>query len=133
MHSARQRSGKRLAVLIAFYVLIAIAIGYALALLVKEPFLNVAELDVRTYLDNANSLRGNRYRCTGSVDSSLAWSPMSGRLYSILVGEGEPAELVPVLVPPEFNHLNVQRGQTYQFSLRVVEDGILLVNDMRKK
>jgi hypothetical protein len=126
-------SGKKIKFHILFYAVIAIAVGYALKLLVSEPFLNMTELDVNTYLDNANSLRGNEYRCSGVIDSSLAWSQSAGRLLSVMVGPEETAELVPVIVPAEFNDLNIQKGQTYQFSLEVVEDGILIAQDLRKK
>ena len=118
---------------ILFYIGIAIAVGYALTLLVSEPFLSMAELDTQVYLENANSLRGNRYRCSGTVENALAWSPDDGRLFSVRV-EGETREeVLPILVPADFNHLNIQKGQAYQVSLEVVEKGILRARDLRKK
>jgi len=125
--------GKKFKYHILFYALIAIAVGYALKLLVSEPFLNMTELNVGIYLDNANSLRGNEYRCSGMIDSSLAWSESEGRLLSVRVGATGAEELVPVIVPTQFNDMNIQKGQTYQFSLEVVEYGFLMAKDLRKK
>lgn len=133
MSDGTKMAGKNFKYHILFYAVIAIAVGYALKLLVSEPFLNMAELNVNTYLDNANSLRGNQYRCSGVIDSALAWSPSAGRLLSVRVGPEGTGELVPVIVPAEFNEINIQKGQAYQFSLEVVESGILIAQDLRKK
>ena len=72
----------------------------------SDPFRTVAELDVPAYLDNANSLRGNVYKSDGEVSNSLAWSPTSGRLIAVDVGE----ETIPVLVTADFNAMNIQKG-----------------------
>lgn len=133
MLNERKKPGKRLKLHILFYAVIAIAVGYALKLLVDEPFLNMTELEVNSYLDNANSLRGNQYRCTGVIDSALAWSPTSGRLLSVRMDSDGGPEFVPVLVPAQFNDLNIQKGQGYQFHVEVVENGVLRAQDLRKK
>jgi len=89
-------------------------------------------LEVEAYLENANSLRGNTYRLEGTINHSLAWSSTIGRLFSVQVGVGRDARLVPVLIPSELNDVNVQRGQGFQLKIEVVEDGLLRVLEMEK-
>ena len=93
----------------------------------------LTDLEVNSYLDNANSLRGNQYRCTGVIDSALAWSPPTGRLLSVRMDSDGGPEFFPVLVPAQFNDLNIQKGQGYQFHVEVVENGVLRAQDLRKK
>jgi hypothetical protein len=96
----------------------------------SEPFRTVSSLDVKTYLENANSLRGNVYKIEGEVVNSLAWSPSKGRLVAIKVEEGD--DVVPVLVTTNFNHINIQKGQKFIFLLEVDDKGILRTKDMTK-
>ena len=61
----------------------------------SQPFRTATPLDVATYLENANSLRGNVYRLQGEVLNSLGWSPTKGRLIAVGVDDGR--QVVPVL------------------------------------
>lgn len=85
-------------------------------------------LDIASYLANANSLRGNVYKLEGTVSESLAWSPDSGRLIAVEADE----MIVPVLVTPEFNALNIQKEQQLVFILEVDEKGILRTRKVSK-
>jgi hypothetical protein len=96
----------------------------------SEPYRTVAALDVRAYLDNANSLRGNVYKIEGKVEESLAWSPSAGRLFAVSVGDG--ADVLPILITTKFNDLNVQKGQKFIFLLEVGDDGILRTKELTK-
>ncbi len=95
-------------------------------------FRTLPVLEVEAYLENANSLRGNTYRLEGTINHSLAWSSTVGRLFSVQVGAGRDARLVPVLIPAELNDINVQRGQDFQLKIEVVENGLLRVLEMEK-
>lgn len=86
-----------------------------------DPYRTVALLDVPAYLENANSLRGNVYKVSGEVSNALAWSPTSGRLIAVDVEK----DTIPVLVTPEFNAINIQKGQKFVFVLEVDERGVL--------
>ena len=97
---------------------------------VSDPFRTLTPLDVGAYLENANSLRGNVYKVTATVQTQLAWSPSVGRLYSVEVEGG--GNLLPVLVVPRFNEVNIQKGQRYFLKLEVGDRGILRVQDLRK-
>jgi hypothetical protein len=48
------------------------------------------------------------------------------------VGTGRNAWLVPVLIPAELNEINVQRGQSFQLKIEVVENGLIRVLEMEK-
>jgi hypothetical protein len=98
----------------------------------NNPYRTVQPLDTSAYLENANSLRGNVYRVEGTVQNSLSWSPTRGRLISIKVGEAEKGDRLAILVPVAFNHINLQKGQRYQFKVEVVKDGIIEARDLHK-
>ena len=86
---------------------------------------------MRTYLENANSLRGNVYKIEGEVVNSLGVVPdqrTSYRRRELRSGD----EVVPVLVTTNFNHINIQKGQRFIFLLEVDNKGILRTKDMTK-
>ncbi|MFA7234284.1 MAG: hypothetical protein WC076_09245 [Terrimicrobiaceae bacterium] len=87
----------------------------------SDPYRTIAQLDVPSYMENANSLRGNVYKAEGEVSNSLAWSPTSGRLIAVDVEK----DTLPVLVTPEFNAINIQKGQKFRFVLEVDPKGVL--------
>lgn len=96
----------------------------------SDPFRTVPALDVKTYLENANSMRGNVYKIEGEIAEALAWSPKEGRFYSVKVKDG--TEVVPILVTPEFSHINIQKQQHFIFLLEVDDVGILRTKDLTK-
>lgn len=95
----------------------------------------VETLDPELYYDNANSLRGNTYKIDAEIDSSLGNSPAKGRLFSVRVTNaqkgGAPA-ILPVLVPVSLGHLTIQKGQHYLIKVKVVENGLLKVEEASK-
>ena len=95
-----------------------------------EPYRSAEELDAKTYLENANSLRGNVYKIQGEVVNALAWSPSSGRLIAVSVNKGE--DILPVLVTPQFSAVNIQKGQRFFFLLEVDDKGILRTRNLTK-
>ena len=119
--------------LVVALVLLAGALGGGAYLwtTLSDPYRTLAPMDVAAYLDNANSLRGNVYKLNGTIDSSLAWSNEEGRLFSVLA-EGDKNDVLPLLIPPELNKVNIQKGQRFFFKIEVGEKGILKAADMRK-
>lgn len=120
-----------MAIVIGLLIIIAAFIGSRFFLTsTSQPFRTVAPLDVKTYLENANSLRGNVYKIEGEVLNSLGWSPTKGRLIAVGVDDG--SKVVPVLVTADFSNINIQRGQRFIFLLEVDDKGILRTKDMTK-
>ena len=111
----------------------AIAAGYFVFSKANDPYRTISALEPAVYLENANSLRGNVYRMNGAVCNSLGWSPSTGRLFAIEVGEGRGAELLPVLVPTALSHVNLQKGQRFTFEVEVGDAGVLRVRSLRKE
>ena len=110
--------------------IVAVGGGWFLYRQISDPYRTIPALDGRGYLENANSLRGNTYKVSGEVDQALAWSPGVGRLFSIKAEPG--GELLPVLLPAEFNATNVQRGQRYFMKIEVGDKGILRAQSIEK-
>ncbi len=111
----------------------AIAGGYFFVSKANDPYRTLQRLELSAYMENANSLRGNIYRVTGSVWNSLGWSPSAGRLFAIEVDTEKPGNLLPVLVPVTLSHVNLQKGQRFTFEVEVVEGGVLEVRSLRKE
>lgn len=95
----------------------------------------VEELDPSLYYANANSLRGNTYKIDAEIDSSLGNSPTKGRLFSVTLkksgANGTPVVL-PVLIPVSMGNLTIQKGQHYMMKVKVVENGLLKVEEATK-
>ncbi len=117
----------------AVVIILGLIVGaYFLYQVVGDPYRTLAPLEIKTYLDNSNSLRGNIYKLDGTIANQLAWSPKTGRLFSLDVESSSGGEVLPLLIPPELNHVNIQKGQHFHFKIEVGENGILKVQDLRK-
>ena len=115
--------------LIAAGLLIAaLAGGYFLFGKANDPYRTLSTLPVQDYLQNSNSLRGNVYKIEATVSQALHWSATAGRLFSVEVN----GEVLPVLVPPQFNSVNIERGQRFYFKIEVGDRGILTAQDIKK-
>ena len=114
--------------LIAVLILAAVAGGYFLFGKASDPYRTLTPLPVQDYLQNSNSLRGNVYKIDATVDQSLQWSPTEGRLFSVDV----KGDMLPVLVPPQFNSVNIERGQRFFFKIEVGDRGVLRAQDVKK-
>lgn len=108
--------------------------GAGTFILQKEgnPYRTVEKLKPVDYLENANSLRGNTYQLEGVILNSLGSSQEKGRLFSLRASYGEKDWPFPILVPPGFRDLNLQKGQRYRLKIRVNDLGLLEVEEMTK-
>ena len=122
----RASSGINPAILIGVgvFVVIALVAGKFLISGKKNPFDNAPRLSVQQYLENANSMRGNEYMLEGKIDEKLRWTPDRGQLVSVKVDEDGDSEVIGIEIPPEFNHLNIEREQRYAFKVRIRQGGI---------
>ena len=98
----------------------------------SDPYRTVEALKPQDYLENANSLRGNVYQLEGVIASSLGSSPERGRLFSLRTSYGDKDWPLPVLVPPGYREINLQRGQRYRIKVKVNEAGFLEIEEMTK-
>ena len=108
--------------------LCAIAGGFLMFNRSGDPYRTMTPLPVPDYLENSNSLRGNTYKLDGTISQSIEWSATAGRLFSVDVG----ADVLPILVPANLNHINLDRGQRYFFKIQVGDKGVLTAQDVKK-
>lgn len=94
----------------------------------NDPYRGLTPLPVADYMQNSNSLRGNFYKLDATVVQPLQWSPSVGRLFSVEVN----GEELPVLVPSQFNSVNIEKGQRFFFKIEVGDHGILRAQDVKK-
>jgi hypothetical protein len=87
-------------------------------------------LNLVTYRDNGNSLRGNIYRVEGRVEETLRWTPDRGRLISLEARDESITMPVPVRVPETFQSVNIERGSELTMLVRVDRDGTLVTEDI---
>ena len=91
---------------------------------------NVSALNLTTYRNNANSLRGNVYQIEGRVEETLRWTADRGRLISFEASDSMDTIPVPVLVPEEFSNVNIERGTEMLMVVRVDRDGTLVAESV---
>ena len=87
-------------------------------------------LNLATYRDNGNSLRGNVYRVEGKVEETLRWTAERGRLISFEAEDGGMTIPVPVLVPEDLSSINIERGSNLAMVVRVDRDGTLVAESI---
>lgn len=93
---------------------------------------NATALNLVTYRDNGNSLRGNVYRVEGKVEETLRWTPDRGRLISFEAQDATLSIPVPVLVPEDFSNVNIERGSELDLVVRVDRDGTLVAESIEQ-
>jgi hypothetical protein len=106
--------------------------GFYLYKMTGDPFRTLTPLDVPAYMESSNSLRGNVYKITGVIAVKLAWSPTAGSLYSVEVETRDGSDPLPLLVPSEFNHVNIQKGQKFMIRVEVGDTGVLIARGIEK-
>ena len=119
-------------IVVVFLIVAAIVMGYVLLGKINNPYRTLTPLNVSAYLENSNSLRGNTYKVTGTVWNSLGWSPTAGRLFSIEIETSSGVNVLPVLIPVQFNHVTIEKGQRFIFQIEIDEKGILKTKDLNK-
>jgi hypothetical protein len=113
----------------ALLVAAAIGIGWWLKSRVGDPFRTLPVFPLSEYMQNADSLRGNTYKIEGIIGKQLKYTA-EARLFEVFVGGGDP---VSIVVPSEFNHLDLRPEGRFQFKIEVAEKGILRAKDLRKE
>lgn len=91
----------------------------------RDSMRSVSELDIAEYIEKGDSMGGTVWRVTGTVDKKERWTPDRGQLLNMSIDQGGLIEILPVLVPPDFNDLSINVGD--RFTMKVeVGDKILL-------
>ena len=97
----------------------------------RLPYRAAPEFPVKEYLgESSTTLRGNKYRLSGAVLNSIAWSPSEGRLLSVEPNGSESP--IPVMVPASLGETNIQKGQRFHFLVEVREGGVVYATELTK-
>ena len=119
---------------VALVLLVVFAGGgiYFIRSFLSDPYRGIPELPVGQYVENSLSFRGNIYKVTGRVENQLGWSDNAGRLFSFESEvDGKPFH-VGILLPPKLSGVNVQKGQSFEIKVEVVDKGLLQAEQIRK-
>jgi hypothetical protein len=89
-------------------------------------------LDMETFEQHANSLRGNEYVVEGTVDGQLHWHPDRGQVISLRVDDAGTSRFLAIEIPAEFSTQNIEREQRYAFLVRVRDGGIAVAREISR-
>lgn len=89
-------------------------------------------LDMRSAVENANSLRGNEYVVEGRIDDQLAWDPQHGQVISLKVVDGGSPDFLAIEIPASLSNINLEREQSYSFRVRIREGGIAVAEQISR-
>jgi len=120
--------------IIALAALIMLAGGgiYLIRSFLSDPYRGIPELPVAQYVENSLSFRGNTYKVTGRVENQLGWSDKEGRLFSFASDVDGKSFHLGILLPSELSEVNVQKGQSFEIKVKVVDKGLLQAVQIRK-
>ena len=118
--------------IVGIIVVIAIVVGVGALMLNRksETFTDVPPLHITEALENANSLRGNEYRVEGKVEAR--WIRDSGEGLSLLVEDNGGTQPLFIMIPPDVEHVNIEREQRYAFKIRFGEGGIAVATAVKR-
>lgn len=113
-------------------IVAAIFVGKTILGKSKAGFANVMPLDIQQLTENANSLRGNEYVVEGQIDEKLQWTSDRGQLVSVKVPTPGGDEYMGIMIPPEFNRLNIDVRQKYAFRVKFQQGGIAIATGINR-
>ncbi|BCX48896.1 hypothetical protein HAHE_28040 [Haloferula helveola] len=131
----RASSGINPSVIIGVIVLVAAAFfgGKMLFSQKTGKELDGTQLNMRSAIENANSLRGNEYVVEGKIDDQLDWDADLGQVISLKVADGDRADFLPIEIPPALSNINIEREQNYAFRIRFRQGGIAVAEEITRR
>ncbi len=120
--------------MLALAILVILAGGgiYFLRSFLSDPYRGIPEMPLAQYVENSLSFQGNTYKMTGKVENQLGWSEKVGKLISFESDVDGKSFHVGILLPSELNDVNVQKGQSFEIKVKVVDKGFLQAVQIRK-
>jgi len=97
-------------------------------------FADTSELPMSDYLENPNSFSGNVCRITGKITEKLKWTPDQGQLVAVYVNQSEKGKGdCAIRVPAKVDKINLERGHTYIFKVKINRAGLPVAIDIKAK
>ena len=105
--------------------------GYFIGQYLNDPYRTLEPFPMDKYLSDYRSMTGNKFKADLKVSADLGYTPETGRLMVFTLPE-DSRSLV-VLIPPKFSGLYFTKGQNYQASLEVQQDGTVYADTCEKE
>lgn len=105
-------------------IVVAVVAGKSLLGKKSTASIDGEKLNVHELLENGNSLRGNEYVIEGQIDEKLQWTTGNGQLVSVKVNADGDDDYVAIVIPQQFNNLNIATKQKYAFRVKFRQGGI---------
>ena len=106
-------------------------IGYFTLQYLNDPYRTLEPFPMDKYLSDYRSMVGNKFKAELKVSASINYQAETGRLM-VFTLPSDSRSLV-VLVPPKFSGLYFTKGQNYQASLEVQQDGTVYADSCEKE
>ena len=106
-------------------------IGYFTFQYLNDPYRTLEPFPMDKYLSDYRSMVGNKFKADLKVSASIDYQADTGRLMVFTMPD-DSRSLV-VLVPPKFSGLYFTKGQNYQASLEVQQDGTVYADSCEKE
>jgi hypothetical protein len=105
-------------------------IGYFTFQYLNDPYRTLEPFPMDKYLSDYRSIVGNKFKAELKVSASLNYSD-TGRLMVFTLPDDSHS--LPVLIPPKFSGIYFTKGQNYQASLEVQQDGTVYADSCEKE
>ncbi len=106
-------------------------VGYFTLQYLNDPYRTLEPFPMDKYLSDYHSMIGNKFKAELKVAASLNYQADSGRLMVFtLPDDSHP---VVVLIPPKYSGLYFTKGQNYQASVEVQQDGTIYADSCEKE
>lgn len=133
-HSSVQKAGgarnsRKIGLAVAF-ALVLLGAGYFVLQSINDPLRTLREFPIEEYYTNHASFEGTRFRGQLKAVTQLGWKREAGRL--VLFGLGETEKPAVVLIPPKFENLSIEPGESFQAELLVGEGGLITASLVRR-
>ncbi len=97
----------------------------------NNPLRTLKPFPVEEYYDHPSSLEGTRFKATIRAAGQIGWKKEVGRLVNFKV---EPAgKPIVALLPPKFDSVTFEAGETFEAGLLVDEGGLIKVNHLDQR
>ena len=106
-------------------------IGYFTYKYLEDPYRTLEPFPMDKYLADYRSMTGNKFKADLKVSADLGWTSETGRLM-VFTLPNDNRSLV-VLIPPKLKEIYFTKGQNYQASLEVQQDGTVYADTCEKE
>jgi hypothetical protein len=106
-------------------------IGYFTYSYLEDPYRTLEPFPLDKYFSDYRSMTGNKFKADLKVSADLGWTSETGRLM-VFTLPNDSRSLV-VLIPPKLSGLYFTKGQNYQASLEVQQDGTVYADTCEKE